>query len=237
MKTQISLIVPTRNEEAILTKNLTILYNYVKKLNFDKFEILHPDYSKDSTPSLIKNFSKKHKEVKLITVNKKGIGAGVRAGILSAKYSIMIFYPMDLSFDISCIKRSVDALIKENQDLVLSSRGLKGSKTKRPLPRRIMSFIYIQLANLLFHLHVKDSQGVMAFKNSTIRPYINKIISDDGFFQTEFVYYARKYNQKIKEIPVDVIDLRKESVSNPIKEGISMFTNLIKKYIAIKKQS
>ena len=57
---------------------------------------------------------------------------------------------------------------------------------------------------------------------------------DDPFLQTELLIHSKIMGLRIKEIPVTVIDTRKESKINPIKIGISMMSSVIRKYFYMK---
>src|SRR3989338_4938306 len=138
----VSIIVPTKNEESIVSKNLEKIYEYAKKCNLiDRFEILVCDFSNDSTPEKVKTISKKLKEVRYVLVKKSGIGAGLKAGFSEARFDVMIFYPIDMSWDMTVIENSLTCL-RDGWDVILGSRGASGSEVKRALNRRFFSFFY-----------------------------------------------------------------------------------------------
>jgi glycosyltransferase involved in cell wall biosynthesis len=231
---EISLIVPTRNEERIAEKNLKLLYEYLSaNKTFDDFEILVCDYSNDKTIEIVKSLSKKYPQIKYVPVKKKGIGIGMRIGMQSAKYDALMVYPIDMSWGIECIQNSFLALSDNN--VVLGSRGHRDSIVNRPLKRRIFSKLYNLLVNLFFKLHIKDTQCTIALRKTDLDSFIDKLVSDGAFFQTELLIYAKRQNLDIVEIPVVVNDTRTDSSINPVRDGFMMFKEIIKIYIKLKK--
>jgi len=233
MSNKISLIVPTRNEEKIVEKNLRLIYDYLSaNKTFDDFEILVCDYSKDKTPEIVRSLSKKYPVIKYVPVKKKGVGIGLRIGMQRVKYDALMVYPIDMSWDIECIQNSFLALSDDN--VVLGSRGHRDSVVNRPLKRRIFSKLYNLLVNLFFKFHIKDTQCTIALRKSDLDRFIDRLSSDGPFFQTELLIYAKRQNLNIVEIPVIVNDTRKDSSINPISDGSIMFKEMIKVYLQLK---
>lgn len=230
---EISLIVPTRNEEKIVEKNLKLIYDYLSaNKTFDDFEILVCDYSEDKTPEIVMSLSKKYPKIKYVPVKKKGIGIGIKIGVQSAKYDALMVYPIDMSWDIECIQNSFLALSDNN--VILGSRGHRDSIVNRPLKRRMFSKLYNLLVNLFFKLHIKDTQCTIALRKSDLDRFFDKLGSDGAFFQTELLIYAKRQNLKIVDIPVVVNDTRKDSSINPVGDGFAMFKEVIREYVRLK---
>ena len=225
----LSLLVLTRNEEKIVGENLIQIHSYLSNLKEIKdFEILVCDYSVDKTPQLVANLSKDFSSIHYVEVKRKGIGAGLKAGIDRASKEFSMFYPIDMSWSLSVIKDSIEAA-KRGNDVVLGSRFCKGSIVKRPIARNLFSFFYNSLVWLLFGLKIKDTQGTILFNIKRVKSFRSKLESDDPFLQTEILIYAKNNNLRIIEIPCEVIDYREESKINPIIIGSNMFYRLLTK--------
>lgn len=233
--TEISLIVPTRNEERIVGKNLELIYKYLANCNFQNFEILVSDHSNDNTPKIVRALSSRIPNIRYMFAEKRGIGAGIKAGIMSARYDSIMFYPIDMSWGLDCIANSFSVLLKNNADIVLGSREHAESICNRPLKRKIFSKFYNIIVNILFDLNVKDTQGTIVLRRSDILNFIDRLDSNNPTFQTQILIYAKRDGLKIIEIPVIVNDIRDDSKVSPIGDGIVMFKALIKEYSAFKK--
>lgn len=228
IKESISLIIPTRNEEKIVESNLKSINDYLYNL-FEKYEIVVVDYSEDRTPELVTNLSKKY-PILYAPVGERGIGIAIKVGIESARYDLLMFYPIDMSWDMSCIKESFQKILSIEGDIILGSRGFKKSIVNRPLKRTIFTKIYNLLVNLFFNLNISDTQCTAAFRKSNIMPFIDHLDSKTAFFQTQLLIYSKKNDLNIVEISVNVNDIRRDSKVAPIGDGYSMFKDLSREF-------
>ena len=229
----LSLIVLTRNEETIVAKNLEKINKYLKDLrNLDSYEILVCDKSEDSTPAIVKSIALKEKIITYHDVQKKGIGAAMKKGIDNASYEFVFIYPIDMAWKIDIIEKSVRELI-EGSDIVYGSRYAKGSKVARPLKRRIFSMMYRILIKLFFDIQIRDLNGTIALRKSSVDKFRKKLEDDGGFLPTELAIYGRQYNLKIKEIPSDVQDNRNISNQFVFKTSWVLLKSVIRKRIKL----
>lgn len=230
---KLSLIIPTRNEEGIVLKNLTMISEYMKQLNnINDYEIIICDKSEDATPSIVRNLASKDTKIKYHNVEKIGIGAALKEGIDKATYDLIMLYDIDMGWKIDIIQRSVNELLA-GYDIVYGSRYVKGSNTNRPFKRRIFSIGYRVLVRILFNIKIKDWNANKAFRKSSIMKFREKLEDDSGFFHTELVIYGKQYNLKMKEIPADVIDIRNNSNIFVSKVALTVLKSSLKKRISL----
>ena len=231
--TKLSLIIPTRNEEKIILNNLTLISEYMRRLeNTEDYEILICDHSEDSTPVIVKEMVLKNAKIKYHYVPKRGIGAGLKEGIDRAVFDFIMLYDIDMGWDLAIIKKSVDELLL-GYDIVYGSRYLEESYANRPFKRRIFSMGYRLLVRFLFNITIKDWNGNRALRKSSVIKFREKLKDDTGFFHTELAIYAKQYNLKIKEIPAKVTDLRNSSTSYVMKVALGILKSSLKKRIML----
>ena len=231
----VSIIIPTRNEEKIVIENLAIIHSHLKnKLSIEIFELIVSDYSSDNTEQILKSLIADKNEIRYYNTINKGIGAGLKLGIKKSNYNIIVFYPIDLAYDIQSIARMIEK-IEQGYDIVFGSRRCVGATEKKPLNRRILSDIYSLLLKIILKVKIKDTQGVFALKKSKI-DYFDDMKSDDGFFQTELAIYGEINKSKIIEIPVNQIEPEnRQTKANQFVLGYFMLKKLIKTYFKIKR--
>lgn len=230
---KISLIIPTRNEEEIIMKNLTTISDYMKQLHsVSDYEIIICDKSEDSTPLIVKDLASRDLKIKYCQVTKKGIGAGLKAGIDSASFEFIMLYDIDMAWQIDIIEKAINEL-SSGYDIVYGSRYAYGSDTNRPLKRRIFSIGYRILVRVLFGVKIKDWNANRALRKSSIMKFRDKLKDDTGFFHTELVIHGKKHNLKMKEIPAKVNDLRNSSMPFVIKVALSVLKSSFKKRIML----
>lgn len=231
-----SILFPVYNEGKIIEKNAKSVYFYLKKRGFKNFEILLCDNnSTDNTREVSVNLSNKYDKIKYLYTNKKGIGAGIRLGIKSAKYDILVMISIDNAFHPKFVFDSIKILLSENADIVIGSKRHHDSKVTRQFSRKLASFIYNSLVNFIFWLGIGDTQGAVTFRKSSLMPFMTDLSSDDSFFQTQMMIYSKLHKLKIVEIPVSVVDTRASSF-NIKYEAFTLIRKLIKEFWLIQKR-
>lgn len=200
-----SVIIPVHNEESIIARNTQKLLIFLRKMG-KPFEIVLGDNgSTDKTKEIGILLEKKYKNVKFVSLDKKGVGIGIKQAIMRSSYEKLVEMPMDLTIDLKFIPNCVNLLDKHA--IVVGSK--KTGKQKRALWKKILSFSYIFLMKHMFGLEFTDySVGAKGYRKSVIQGAAQKIDSG-SFYVTEFIYYAHKNGKKIIEVPVYCEDRRK----------------------------
>ena len=225
----LSLVILTRNSEKIFQENLEKIGNYLKNLEIlSHYEIIVSDFSEDKTFEILTKIARENKLLIPVKAPRKGIGCGIKSGFDVAKFENVMFYPIDMAWEVNIIEESLEKL-KQNFDVVLGSRWIYGSQTERPIKREIFSKFYNILISLLFNLKIRDTQGTVAIKRNDFLKYRKKLEYDGPFLQTEILIYSKKLNLKIIEIPSNVLDKRKNSSIKLWSFGFEMAINAIKK--------
>ncbi|MFH1722254.1 MAG: glycosyltransferase [Candidatus Altiarchaeota archaeon] len=210
----ISLVMPVCNEESILEKNIGILLDYVEKLSNNYEVVFVENGSSDSTLEVLKNISKKNPKIRFFTTPERDLGIALDKGFREAKNEILIWYPIDLSFDFSFFDESLRLI--EGYDLVVGSKEMDGATQVRPPIRLFLSKCYHLLIRALFRLGYTDTQSVKTFKRSSLKKILDETKSRGIVFEVELLFNALYYHLKVKEIPVDVRDMRESSSINYI---------------------
>ena len=223
----ISVVIPAYNEEKRIGPTLKKIIKYLKN-NFVNFEIIVvDDCSIDNTANII--FKYKKNNVKYLK-NKKNMGKGfsVKRGLLSAKYSLVLFSDSDLATPIEELEKFKNYI--KNYDIVIASRNLKDSLivVKQPKYRQFMGKIFPLLVNLIVLRGFKDTQcGFKLFKKNVAKKVVSLQTFNRFCFDVEILFIAKKLGYKIKEAPVIWID-KEGSKINPLKDGFFMFIDLFK---------
>ncbi len=203
-KPLISLITPGYNEEAIISKNLKVIYNYMERLSskFD-FELLFiNDGSKDKTGELADTFARKHPKCRVIhhPVNLQ-FGTALKTGFVHSKGDYVITYDLDLSYSPDHIEKLIDTIITTHADMVIASPYMKGGKvTKVPYIRKILS----KFINRFMRLAAQDkfhtfTGMVRVFDGKFLRSLNLK--ARDYEINPEIIYKALILRACIVEIP------------------------------------
>ncbi|HBV21962.1 MAG TPA: glycosyltransferase family 39 protein [Nitrosomonas sp.] len=137
--TQFSIIVPTLNE----SENIDLLLTGIFALNIpsDNFEVIFvDDGSNDGTPEKIRTWQK-YSNIHLIERNgKPDLATSILKGAGAARSDIIVVMDADLSHPHEQLNALVTPILKDQYDVVIGSRYIKGGRTLDwPFYRRFLS--------------------------------------------------------------------------------------------------
>jgi len=231
----ISIIIPLYNEE----RTAKILLEKVDKVKIPlkKEIIIIESNSIDGTKEIVKKFSEKRKDTRVIYEKKpEGKGEAVIKGLKLVTSDIIIIQDGDLEYDVNEYPRLIEPFIKQNAKVVFGSRHLGMQKWKIRSYKKDQLFahllnmghvIYTTLFNVLYGTKMTDPATMYKlFRRELIQ---GKKFKTRGFdFDWELTAKLVKEGNKVIEVPVHYI-------SRSRKEGkkIRFFRDGIKVLIAI----
>lgn len=178
---------------------------YVRAQGWNAEVVVVNDGSRDNTAEIAKSFAAKKPILRLVeNPGNRGKGYSVRNGMLNARGEILLFTDADLSSPIEEAPKLLAAL-DDGYDIAIGSRWLRAeTQTQRqPLHRQIFGRIFNVLLRLTLGLKFKDTQcGFKAFKKSAAQAVFPLQKIERWGFDPEILFLARKFNLKVKEIPV-----------------------------------
>ncbi len=233
-KITIDFCVPVYNEEKILKQNILQLFDFLKKQNFDfSWQIvIVVNGSNDQSLQIAEKLNKKHNKIKYINFQKGGRGQALRRYWQKSKADIVLYMDVDLAVSLHNIPDLIKPIINKKANLTIGSRLLADSKIKRSFIRELSSQGYNFLSRLILKHHFSDMQcGFKAIEKNVFMQIEPCLKENYWFFDTELIAFAKKFNFKIKEIPVDWSENRydkRKSKVNLISDSFKFLVNLIK---------
>tara|TARA_Y100001933_G_C18902533_1_gene523149 strand:- start:9 stop:1103 length:1095 start_codon:yes stop_codon:yes gene_type:complete len=206
MNNYISVVLPTHNEE----KNIIPIIQEIIERN-NKFEIeiiVVDDNSIDNTENLIRNFSKKNREVRLISrIDRFGLSSAIKEGCLSARGDIIAVMDSDGQHEVKSLINAIDFLNTNSNDLILGSRFLgKSSIEGLSKKRENSSTTANNIARLSLPRNYKTLtdylSGFFVFKRDACIQYIKKIDVNGFKFLYELLAIS-KGRLNVIEIPLN----------------------------------
>ena len=198
---EVSVIVPVYNED----KTLVAILEKINQQSIAgiKIEIIIiNDGSTDNSLKILKEHSSLFH--KLINLEKNsGKGAAVREGLKLATGDYILFQDADMEYDPSEYTKLLEPIIKQNADIVIGSRLMTSSLTRRGgySKNRIGNNFITWLFNLLNHTTFTDIySGYLIFRRSNITP--NKLRTDGWEQQAEILSKIVKNSSKMYDIPI-----------------------------------
>jgi glycosyltransferase involved in cell wall biosynthesis len=193
-KPKVSVLIPTLNEEQSIGQTL----DEIPK-DFAQLELIIIDgLSTDRTVEIAKK-----KGAKVVMEKRKGYGRAYKSGFQKASGDIIVTLDGDTTYPAYDIPRVVKMLIDENLDFITCDRLSTLKKEAMTKKHRFGNWLLAKTTNVLFFMHIKDSQSGMWVFRREILKQIN--LTSDGMPLSEEIKIETFKNKIIKaiEIPVE----------------------------------
>lgn len=207
MKDQVSIILPVHNEAYHLKENMEKLDSYMSSTMTNYELLIIENGSKDDTEAVARNLTTQCNSIRLLQVTEPSLGQALKTGVREAKYDRIVYFPIDLSVNLSFIPNSIKLL--EEYDIVVGSKRIWGGLDNRDWHRIVLSKGYHRLVRILYATNLTDTTCVKAYRRDGILKIMNIVPSGSQIFETELIIEAQKQGFKVIELPVEVNDHRK----------------------------
>lgn len=225
-------IIPTYNEiENIVKMLLEVEKIFLDLPNYHSSILVVDDKSPDGTGKFVEAFSKKHRNVYLLSGNKNGLGSAMIRGYKFAmnemKADIIVSNEADFSYNPKVMLDMIKK-IEEGFDVVFGSRKLSNIN-KWPLTRQIIHYI----ANTIFAKVVAGVDQIedhnSAFKAIRVKNVLDKISFKNfpnGFsFFNYFAYKITTINPNIYELKTNFKPRTRGVSKMAIKDSLEYIIN------------
>lgn len=193
---KLSIVIPVYNERNTIKEILEL----IDSVPIDKEMIVVDDGSSDGTREILKELEHRQNYKIIYQPKNQGKGSAVRTGIRHATGDALIIQDADLEYDPADYRLFLDALSKNNVNVIYGSRFLQGRKVTSTWHRLVNYFLTL-LTNILFGSRLTDMETCYKlFKIETIK---NIEIESDGFeIEVEITAKLLKRKEKIYEVPI-----------------------------------
>lgn len=203
MMVELTVVIPTFNEEKQIKKTMQGVYAYIKKLRLNP-EILVIDDSTDKTYSILKRLMKRYNNLKVKhRTDQRGVGSAIRLGIEKAKGNYIIVYMADAPNDAKYFPAILKKL-REGYDIVQTSRFFTESRIiGYPFKKRICNWLCNNFIKVLFfEFKLRDFSSLFkGFNKKRVKAL--GLRANEFDLGLEIVLKAIRKNYRIVELPVD----------------------------------
>ncbi|MDD5505556.1 MAG: glycosyltransferase family 2 protein [Candidatus Omnitrophica bacterium] len=190
----LSVIIPVYNEASTITQ----IIEKANSVNIDKEIVVVNDCSTDGTDKILGGIRLDNLKI-IHHVTNRGKGAAFLTGLSNAKGEYIIIQDADLEYDPADYPKMLELLTKENADLVLGARFLKGHQGL--FIHRLGNKFLTALLNLLFISKLNDY--ATCYKLASRQTWNTLNLKATGFdIDVEIVCNALKRGKRILEAPV-----------------------------------
>lgn len=238
--TNLSIVIPTYNEEKNIFANLATLHGFLTQISEDFEIIVVDDGSTDATCAIIeKAKALVSPRIHLISNSiNLGKGAVIKQGMLASNGNYIFFTDADLPYELSFVITAL-ARLKQDWDIAVGSR-YESNKTSQEIsftPRTFTSRIFRLISHILIHTKASDTQcGFKGFRKSVAKKLFNLSVIKGFGFDIEILFLANKFNFRVGNLPVTYskesrvsrVKLLRDSVKI-LSEAISVLVNNIQR--------
>ena len=204
---KIDFCIPVYNEDLIFYDNARQLLDFFKRmrLNNDWQLVFIVNGSTLSFQKMVQNFVDKNSpETACFLLDQAGKGRAIKTYFDLSSANVLVYMDIDLAVSLHNLKALLAPILSGEDDLCFGSRMLALSMVKRSYLREISSQAYLFISRLFLKHNFSDLQcGFKAITAQAWHQLSPKIKNTAFFFDTELIYFAQRFNLKIKEIPVD----------------------------------
>ena len=201
---ELSIVVPSYNEEGRLPGTLERIANYIKTQRPNTEVIVVDDGSTDGTARMAEDFRGRIGNLRVIPngVN-RGKGFSVKIGSLAALGDVVLFTDADLSAPIEEAEKLLAAL--KNCDVAIGSRAMnrKLIEAHQSAFREFAGILFNKIVRIILRLPFVDTQcGFKAFRRERCSIIFEQQTIERFGFDPELLYLARHHGLTTVEVPV-----------------------------------
>ena len=229
----LSVIIPAHNEGKRIGNTLENIASYLNKQAYSYEVLVCEDGSIDNTISVVESKKNIVKNLQISSQKEDGhiLGKGdaVRRGMLKAQGRYRIFIDADDATPFWQVEKLLQAVQKENYDIAIASRYIKGAKLVPPRGalRTLISRGGNIIINMFLRLPYKDTRcGFKLFTTPTAEKIFGKILLPGFGFDDEVLALASKLGFRVKELPVEWHEQAESKVS--MKNVLYSFSEMFK---------
>lgn len=204
----LTILFPVLNEKLRLENGITRTVEYLKKIEFDDYEIIIVDNgSEDETPQIARRLCEQYSGVNYERINVRGVGAAFRRGVELSHGDIVGYMDIDLSTNLRHLGEAIHIFKTVDEvEYINGSRFARESDTKgRKWYRKITSQGLLILLKVFLGMRSTDAIcGFTFMRRKVAFSLIQGSSQDNGwFYMIELLLRAEKRGVRILDYPVE----------------------------------
>lgn len=236
----VSVVLPCFNEENAVSPvldRLLSLRDEWRAMNIQLLEVLIvDDGSTDCTRQAVHlwngSFNQEtHFVLKVLTHGaRQGYGAAIKTGIAAAKGGYVAFYDVDGTYDPIALPKMLDALERENAEMVCGDRLSKCENM--PYTREIGNRLFVGTINMLYRTQVYDScTGMRIFTRNMSDFFASSALPNGLDYSLAMTLAFLRTGHRLIEVPIPYAKRIGRSKLSVLADGPRFFIRILSSWI------
>ncbi|MEU7473916.1 glycosyltransferase [Streptomyces sp. NPDC044984] len=202
------IVIPVRNEEKALARNVHRLRDYlVRNFPYPFVITVAESGSADRTPEIGEALARQLPEVRFVSLDARGRGLALRHVWGTSRADVVSYMDADLSIDLDGFLPLIAPLASGHSDFAIGTRHARGASVQRSLLRATLSRTYNLILRVVLGVRFSDAQcGFKAGRREVVQAILPTVHDDKWFFDTELLCAVQRQGLRIHEVPVDCLD-------------------------------
>lgn len=223
-RTAFSVVVPVYNEAGIVRDCLSRMVAEFRSLEVPFEVVACENGSTDGTPALVDEIARAYPEVRVEHLGVADYGLSLKHGMLAAKHEVVVIVNLDF-WDCAFVRTAMACL--DSFDVVIGSKLARGARDRRPIVRRLITRAFNAVLRLGFGFRGTDTHGLKVYRRAALDEVVDRCVTDQWIFDTEFVLRAERAGRRILELPVGVAEIRAPGYMSLLKRTPRTLRNLL----------
>jgi glycosyltransferase involved in cell wall biosynthesis len=198
-----SIVIPVYNEADFIPVGLPRLLAELADGNLDYRILIMENGSTDATAEVARTVAGSA-SVEVHSLSTPDYGGAMREGFLKADSEWVVNFDIDY-FSAEFLKEVISTA---DADLIIGSKRNPRSEDRRPLIRRLATWVFNLMLRTILGSKVSDTHGMKAFRRNLVDDLAGLVVSRQDLYDTELVIRAERSGYRIVEVPVVVEEIR-----------------------------
>lgn len=242
MAKKVIIIIPTYNEKENIPALVEKAYSVCQKSKIQPQFLIVDDDSPDGTADLARELAKEYPVEVLQRKRDRGIGSAYKEAftytLKNYNYEYILTMDADNSHDPEFLVNILEKAV-EGFDVVLGSRYIPGgSIVGWGIRRKLISRGANLLTSLILKLNLNDvTTGFRCYRTEALKKLDLALIKSKGFsFMEEILFYCRKEELKIAEVPITFTDRTLGKSKLSLKDIVKVFITVMQLRFSVRNE-
>lgn len=201
----VSIVIPSFNEESRLPETLMKTATYLAMQNYSSEILVVTDGSTDRTEQVVEQAADRYRGIKLLSLpQNRGKGFAVKYGMINALGAHRLFMDADYAVPINYLGKFLEEIMSGG-DVVIGTRAHPDAVVTSPqaFPRRQLAIGFGYLQRAVLRMPYMDTQcGFKLFTADAVKLLFPHVTYECAYFDAELLYIATKMKLHVKEVGV-----------------------------------